>query len=750
MLKTALFIAIGCCTIFSYAEIIVNSTEDVLHPEAGQITLRSALDQAETGEAITFDPSLNGATLELSIVGEEHSTLVGEIMGMTNAPSGPISYLVGYVERDYGRSALYAQKDVELNASSLSQGITIKWQGGDEDPARVLAVYGDLILKNISITGGRSVAVELPTPDPEDEYGQLSTRARGGGVAVWGVAHLEHCRLYDNHCSRESTVPARSRDAGVFGGGLYADIVELSDSVVCGNKLTASGVSGGGVFSVGGADASETESTLERSAITGNSISGIFTYGGGVYSDGGGIGNAKKLQLTNCTIADNLVGISGPSYLLGMGYWRGGGVYVSNGNLEIRGCTIVENQVHGVSRTNELSKPNLAGGIAATIGNAHAVDSMLIEQSIIAGNTVHESTGTVYQQDIFTGSLFQFISMGHNRFGIIDFSQMLVPVGEATWKSLCRKHYPKQDDRDGIVLADVLSLPYGITKSEDIPSAGVSAPNPAILHYLPTGSAIDQISPQIYSIQKRYAEYTVAEGATNDFLHILLGRLESLYPLPNLRASFTTDFETFLASIDIDDTTDGNQPYTSPEGPPILTLAETQWHGPADTWPSELSNYPYIEFWHRLDLALLSSNREEIGPEGLGDLSWQNLFTSGIIPENTNLTLNTWLEPQYIQLSERDQVGESRPANEFGDIGAIEYVPPSTPAIGMDPETGNETTLHLCWSSAPDQTYTIWGTTDLSSNHWQIIQSGVESTLPVNVHTTQTLLQNQFFKIDVE
>jgi hypothetical protein len=215
MLWLCAFIVGGWGVISADATLVVNSLDDTLAPSPGQVTLRSALAQAASGEPIVFDPLLDGGTIHLSLVAEEHSTLVGEVMGMSNAPSGPISYLVGYFELDYGRSALYARKDVEIDASALPLGITLKWTGGDLDPARVLAVYGNLTLKHVSITGGRSVAVELPAPDPEDEFAQWSTRARGGGLAVWGIAHLEFCRLYDNACSRASSVFARSRDAAI-------------------------------------------------------------------------------------------------------------------------------------------------------------------------------------------------------------------------------------------------------------------------------------------------------------------------------------------------------------------------------------------------------------------------------------------------------------------------------------------------------------------------------------------------------
>ena len=372
-------------------DIVVNSLEDLENPPPGTVTLRSALADADDGQTIRFARQLNGGTIELSIVGEEHSVLVGEVMGIREEESGPVSYLVGYFERDYGRSALYARKNVVIDASSLPSGITLRWVGGEEDPARVLAVYGNLTMTNVSVTGGWSVAEEM-VQDTGDEHEQLSTRARGAGVAVWGIARLANCRIYNNHCKRDAAVPARSRDAGVFGGGVYADIVELEKCVVSGNSVSASGVSGGGVFAVGGAEALGRTSTIDQSAITGNRISGIFAYGGGAYSDGGGIGNRKTLAVTNSTIARNLVeplpGL--PSFMYGIGYWRGGGIYMSNGHLEIHGSTIVENQVNGKPRTDSLDRPNLAGGVAATIGNAHAVEQMRIGHSVIAGNTVHE------------------------------------------------------------------------------------------------------------------------------------------------------------------------------------------------------------------------------------------------------------------------------------------------------------------------------------------------------------------------
>ena len=651
------------------ASIIVNSLLDTTAPPVGAVTLRSALAAAESGQPIEFDASLNGGTIALSVVADEHTLLKGEVMGIRHEPSGPVSYLVGYFDRDYGRSALVARKDVMIDASKLPAGITLAWTGGTQPAARVLAVEGNLTLLNVAITGGRSVAEDIATGNPND---QPWTLARGGALAVWGVARLVDCRLYDNHVQGDFD---SSRDRGAFGGAVYADIVDMEGCIVSGNSALGAGAAGGGVYSVGGAGHARTVSTIDNSTITGNRIRGLFTYGGGVFSDGGSIGNRKTLRVGNSTIARNLVepapGL--PPFLLAMGYWRGGAVYMSNGYLEIEACTIVENEVRGVPRTDSLGRRNLAGGVAATVGNAHATEHLILGHSIVAGNTVEEIGGNRYAHDVFTGSLFYFRSAGYNRLGVLDFSQMLVPVGESGWASLSRKHYPKAGDQAGVDAAEVLDLSGGIVQSTSMLSVGVGAGELAVLHYAPRGSALAQVPSSRYDIAETLAEYSISSGATDDFLGIVLARIESRYALPGFAVAFTTDFEAFLQNVDADSGTDGVQPYRTPSGSPILTLAATQFFGPGETWPKQLENHPYIQFWHRLDTALASAAIPSLGPELLDDEAWQTLFTSGALAENPGIRMTVSRGPRLtVERLPVDQLGTARPANGLGDIGAIE------------------------------------------------------------------------------
>ena len=102
LLCWALLACAGCGTNGSTAlpVISVTSLSDADPPPGGAMTLRAAIREIGSGGTITFDPSLNGGTIPLGIVGSDNSPLMGEIYaGMT---------FQGYGERNYGKSALYA------------------------------------------------------------------------------------------------------------------------------------------------------------------------------------------------------------------------------------------------------------------------------------------------------------------------------------------------------------------------------------------------------------------------------------------------------------------------------------------------------------------------------------------------------------------------------------------------------------------------------------------------------------------
>lgn len=662
--------------------IVVNSLLDDASPASGTVTLRSALASATSGQPITFDPSLDGGTIDLIFVDEEHTVLVGEVMGFDTANN--ISYLVGYFDRDYGRSALFADKDVVIDASELPRGITLNWDGAE--PARVLAVSGDLTLKNVSVTGGNSVFDVAGDVGQHPDDNQTSTLARGAGVAVWGVATLIDCVIYDNHAVGDDA--DTSRDGGAYGGGVYADTVRMENCIVSGNTVYGGGAAGGGVFSVGGRDTGVGISSIAQSAITENRIAGLFAYGGGVYSDGGGIGLSTRIHVENSTIARNLVEPPAlPAFLfdlLDIGYWRGGGLYMSNGYMQVRGSTVVENQVFGKPRTTELDKPNMAGGIAATIGNAHAVEDMIIGHSIVVGNTVHEiegiepggyTIGAVYPHDIFTGSVFEFRSMGYNRIGTIDFSQILVPIGEPGWASLSRRHYPKANDVDGVAPGDVLG---NATRSAYISSSGVQADPYAVLYYDPAGSALDQLPTGDYQVREVLGELDGGpdEGRNPLLLPLVLDRIGESYGQPAFAADFRDYFQGYLSDLDPDAA--GTQRYLNCNDVTVDTIEQAYWCGPAQTWPQMAYNHAYIEFWHHLDAALAGEipavdvgQIAGMGPALVNDDVWASLFGLGLSYFN-GITVHLDERVVAVEALDSDQLGKLRPADLAGDIGAIE------------------------------------------------------------------------------
>lgn len=194
----------------------------------------------------------------------------------------------------------------------------------------------------------------------------------------------------------------------------------------------------------------------------------------------------------------------------------------------------------------------------------------------------------------------------------------------------------------------------------------------AVLHYEPWDYARDQVSPHLYAVSEVLGDYSVS-GGVDEFLAIVLERIEAHYGLADFAFEFTDDFEDWLQSVDLDDGLPGNQPYVDPYGNPILTLADTLFFGPAQIWPKQLFNYPYIEFWHRLDEALLDEELPGMGPEALGDALWETLFSTGPLIENPGIYVRISRSPQFSALLEmEDQLGTTRPASTLGDVGAIE------------------------------------------------------------------------------
>jgi hypothetical protein len=639
------------------AAIVVTTLEDAAVRPRGKMTLRAAIRQLTPGGTITFDNALDGGTIDLAYVDDDHTVLKGEVFG---GAGGMVFQTFG--ERDYGKSALYARKKLTIDASGLPRGITLKWNGGDSNRARVLAVYDTamsdsttdpiLTLNHVTITGGCSGF------DPRNDNVQPFTLARGGAVAVWGIAKLDNCVLYGNRVIGDTQ---SGRDRGSFGGGIYADVVLMDNCIVSGNSIKAYGAAGGGVYSVGNWEGTGVESSLNRCSITGNRISGQSVYGGGVYTDGGSLyvgasednsipvvlSHSNYMYLTNCTIARNVVEDNPdiPEVYFAY-YYRGGGIYMSNGYLRMTSCTVAENQVNGIPAIFS-GKPNLGGGgIGATVGNAHLSEEMQLMHSVFVGNTLNG-----VPNDVFTGSLLRFHSYGYNVIGRIDFSQILVPI--PAFSTTSRKHWPKVGDRHGLGVAEVLGTPV---RHPSIRSVGTDAGELAVLYYPPSGAAVGAIPTDPYMLYAGYVNYDVDAGAADDFPYQVLLQLRKLYP-----AALGADFDVPIQ----DNTTWSYEPFHN-------------------KWPSDPANAKWIAWWRSLDLAI----GDRLGPAILGEPFFTS-FIPGAVPVGDQVTYDGRVGDHityHIQwdlegiggrggdpyeLAAVDQLGRARPRGIAGDIGAI-------------------------------------------------------------------------------
>jgi len=309
---------------------------------------------------------------------------------------------------------------------------------------------------------------------------------------------------------------------------------------------------------------------------------------------------------------------------------------------------------------------------------------MIIGHSIVAGNTVHEidgigpggyTIGNAYPHDIFTGSVFEFRSMGHNRIGVIDFSQILAPIGEPGWASLSRKHYPQTNDEDGVLPGDVLGA---ATTSTFINSAGAEADPFAVLYYEPQGGALDQVPSSGYAVTEILGSLDGPrdEGRNPLLLPLILDQIETVHGQPEFEAQFRGYFQGFLSDVDPDSA--GAQQYANCTNVTIDTIEQAFWCGPAQTWPQHEYNHAYIHFWHHLDLALAGDigevNVDQISgltPALMNDDVWVSLFGLGLSYFN-GITVRLTETTLGVTPFAIDQFGNARPADLLGDIGAIE------------------------------------------------------------------------------
>jgi hypothetical protein len=240
---------------------------------------------------------------------------------------------------------------------------------------------------------------------------------------------------------------------------------------------------------------------------------------------------------------------------------------------------------------------------------------------------------------------------------------------------LSRKHYPKVDDEDGVVPGDVLG---SATLSTLINSSGVEADPFAVLYYEPVGNALDRLPSGNYNVSEVLGELVGQqnEGRNPLLLPLILDQFQTVYGQSNLESEFRDYFQGYLSDIDPDSA--GAQQYVNCGNVTIDTIEQAYWCGPGQTWPQSESNHAYIEFWHYLDSALAGEIAEvnvdqisNLGPALMNDDVWTLLFGLGDSHFNA-ITVRLTETTLAVNPLDTDQLGNPRPGDLLGDIGAVE------------------------------------------------------------------------------
>jgi len=281
----------------------------------------------------------------------------------------------GYAVCNANDSGIGSLRQAILNASS---GTTINFAPG---VTTITLTSGELVIdKNLTITGPGANRLTIQRSTRASRIFHISsstatvsiagitisdgyTSDPGGGILSVGVLTLTDCTISDNF---SGTYAGFSEGGGVLndhgtmaitgctisnnyvegiGGGVLNKngTMTITRCTISNNTADQSGYAnevsqGGGIMNNAGGSLIITNST-----INGNTSSAAYldAFGGHAYAYGGGVHNSGGMNMTNCTISDNLaVGITSSD----TGY--GGGIS-NGGNLQINITTIAHNSATG-------------------------------------------------------------------------------------------------------------------------------------------------------------------------------------------------------------------------------------------------------------------------------------------------------------------------------------------------------------------------------------------------------------------
>ncbi|MCP4124806.1 MAG: HYR domain-containing protein, partial [Bacteroidetes bacterium] len=306
--------------------LLVTSADD-----SGAGTLRYAVTCAQQGDTITFDASIDGIPIQLTR-GMIHIkiplTFIGNGMDNTIIEGSDTSQI--FQISDY----IYVQTGIPPFVYN----------------EQVFLSYPRVHMEGMTLQHGNATFI-AGWPNADDLF--------GGAIFNYGDLTISACRFNEN--------------AAYYGGAIGNSwLLDISNSIFTTNTAEA----GGGV-----AHFSEHEISIFGSIFTGNQVTNQYSEGGAITSTIG------KIILENTTISNN------------HSNYMGGGIGIY-GAIDMLNCTVTGNTSGhfggGASiyayYPSTIINSTISGNISDTAGGVYLKgyqDSLLIQNSIIAGNTAN-------------------------------------------------------------------------------------------------------------------------------------------------------------------------------------------------------------------------------------------------------------------------------------------------------------------------------------------------------------------------
>jgi len=277
--------------------------------DSGAGSLRQALADANDGDTIDFDTSLNAiGVVSGELVVDKSVTISGPGPGAANL----------FVYNDGLNRVFHITNAVTVSISGLT--IT-NGLADDRGGAGILNDHSTLTVSNCTINGNQTVYADTSGGaiynDGESGSASLEinnssviynfSNDRGGGIYNHGVSVRETLTI------NNSTVSGNL--VGNLGGGIYNDgyqgsaTLTINNSTLSDNAAVYAGSAGGAIGS-NGLQGSATL-TVTNCTISGNSASADFGEGGGIFNVAAYLGGSVTLTVNNSTLSGNSAAYGG-------------------------------------------------------------------------------------------------------------------------------------------------------------------------------------------------------------------------------------------------------------------------------------------------------------------------------------------------------------------------------------------------------------------------------------------------------